>query len=274
MANDNVNKVEFGGEVLIDLTEDTVTPKTLAKGVTAHDASGAKIVGEFVSEFVITAIASVGELTNISASFEEIYEAHLSGQTISLHVQSPSGSTTFLQCTNIDSDWAIFDAITTIAGEPLIQSAIIFSDDASTYTSASMGGGTEDAVQYIEQDLTDGQKSQARKNIDALGVHYGSDEPPSDDYVWVNPDEDPPATPTKLSQLENDSGFLTQQSLAGYAKTANHYSKTESDNKYQPKGNYLTSHQDISGKADKSSAETWTFTLEDGSTVTKKVVLA
>ena len=30
----------------------------------------------------------------------------------------------------------------------------------------------------------------------------------------------------------------------------NIYTKTESDNKYQPKGNYLTEHQDISGKAD------------------------
>ena len=49
--------------------------------------------------------------------------------------------------------------------------------------------------------------------------------------------------PTKTSQLTNDSGFLT-------------------------------AHQDISGKADKSSAETWTFALEDGSLVTKKVVLA
>lgn len=49
--------------------------------------------------------------------------------------------------------------------------------------------------------------------------------------------------PTKTSELTNNSGFLT-------------------------------SHQDISGKADKSAAETWTFTLEDGSTVTKKVVLA
>lgn len=29
----------------------------------------------------------------------------------------------------------------------------------------------------------------------------------------------------------------------------------------------------LEGKADKSSAETWTFTLEDGTTVTKKVVL-
>lgn len=49
--------------------------------------------------------------------------------------------------------------------------------------------------------------------------------------------------PNKTSQLTNDSGFLTQ-------------------------------HQDISGKVDKSSAETWIFTLSDGSTTTKKVVLA
>jgi hypothetical protein len=62
-----------------------------------------------------------------------------------------------------------------------------------------------------------------------------------------------PTIPTKTSQLDNDSGFLTQhQSLSGYAKTADHYTKTESDNKYQPKGNYLTQHQDISGKADKT----------------------
>lgn len=40
-----VNKVEFGGETLMDLTEDTVTPDALAEGVTAHDASGEKITG-------------------------------------------------------------------------------------------------------------------------------------------------------------------------------------------------------------------------------------
>lgn len=50
------------------------------------------------------------------------------------------------------------------------------------------------------------------------------------------------AVPTKTSELTNDSGYLTQhQSLSGYAKTTDHYTKTESDNKYQPKGNYLTS---------------------------------
>ena len=40
------NKVEYCGETLIDLTNDTVTPETLLEGVTAHDASGELIVGK------------------------------------------------------------------------------------------------------------------------------------------------------------------------------------------------------------------------------------
>lgn len=40
-----ISRVEFDGRVLIDLTGDTVTPDTLAEGVTAHDKSGAAIVG-------------------------------------------------------------------------------------------------------------------------------------------------------------------------------------------------------------------------------------
>lgn len=42
MAN---NKIILGDETLIDLTEDTVTEDTLLEGETAHDASGAPIVG-------------------------------------------------------------------------------------------------------------------------------------------------------------------------------------------------------------------------------------
>ena len=39
------NKVVYDGEVLIDLAADTVTPDKLAKGITAHDKSGATITG-------------------------------------------------------------------------------------------------------------------------------------------------------------------------------------------------------------------------------------
>lgn len=44
-----VNKVVYSGETLVDLTSDTVTPETLAKGVTAHDKSGAIITGTMES---------------------------------------------------------------------------------------------------------------------------------------------------------------------------------------------------------------------------------
>lgn len=43
--NQNVNKVVYGGQTLIDLTADTITAGDLAAGVTAHDKSGATITG-------------------------------------------------------------------------------------------------------------------------------------------------------------------------------------------------------------------------------------
>lgn len=45
MANQYKNKIIYGGNVLIDLTSDTVTASDLAYGVTAHDKSGAPITG-------------------------------------------------------------------------------------------------------------------------------------------------------------------------------------------------------------------------------------
>lgn len=49
-----VNKVVFGGETLIDLTDDSVTADNLAEGETAHDAAGNKITGRLVIPTVIT----------------------------------------------------------------------------------------------------------------------------------------------------------------------------------------------------------------------------
>lgn len=85
--------------------------------------------------------------------------------------------------------------------------------------------------------------------------------------------------PTKTSQLTNDSGFITQhQSLSGYAKTSDIPTKVS---QLTNDSGFITAKDvpeaqvpDLSGYALKSSAETWTFTLSDGSTVTKKVVLA
>ena len=43
----DINKIDFGGQTLIDLTGDTVTPDSLLTGVTAHDATGATIEGQY-----------------------------------------------------------------------------------------------------------------------------------------------------------------------------------------------------------------------------------
>ena len=45
MANPYVNKVAVNGKTVLDLSGDTVYPGMLAKGITAHDKSGAKITG-------------------------------------------------------------------------------------------------------------------------------------------------------------------------------------------------------------------------------------
>lgn len=45
MADKKVNKVVYGGKVLIDLTGDTVTADKVLKGYTAHDKSGETITG-------------------------------------------------------------------------------------------------------------------------------------------------------------------------------------------------------------------------------------
>lgn len=99
--------------------------------------------------------------------------------------------------------------------------------------------------------------------------------------------------PTKVSQLENDEGYLKEhQSLENYYTKTQVYNKTESDNKYQAQGNYalkselfsknyndltnkptiptstsqlkndsnfLTEHQDISGKEDKKNLKSLAY---------------
>lgn len=54
MANTTYNKVIYHGKTLIDLTKDTVTSDKLLAGSTAHDKSGKKITGTFLSSMPST----------------------------------------------------------------------------------------------------------------------------------------------------------------------------------------------------------------------------
>lgn len=59
----NINKIIYGGNVLIDLTADTVTADKLEKGITAHDKTGAIITGTNTKDSDTSdATASVSEI--------------------------------------------------------------------------------------------------------------------------------------------------------------------------------------------------------------------
>ena len=57
-----VNKVAINGEIKLDLTADTVTPETLLKGTTAHNAAGELITGVYepmnIKQYTGTLLAS------------------------------------------------------------------------------------------------------------------------------------------------------------------------------------------------------------------------
>lgn len=56
------SKIVFAGDTLLDLTADTVTPETLLKGTTAHNAAGELITGVYepmtIKQYTGTLLAS------------------------------------------------------------------------------------------------------------------------------------------------------------------------------------------------------------------------
>lgn len=99
----------------------------------------------------------------------------------------------------------------------------------------SVDGATGDvvtnAVKTTTQTLTDAQKQQARTNIGAGTSSFDGD---------YNSLINKPTIPTKTSQLANDSGFITDAALTGYAKTTDIPTKTSQlDND----SNYITANE-------------------------------
>lgn len=96
-----VNKVEYGGQTLIDLTGDTVTAGSLKKGVTAHDRSGASIIGTAMDKYIGLCEATLD--TEASTSSTKAYTASISGVTaleegMAVAVRFPNG----VSCDYID----------------------------------------------------------------------------------------------------------------------------------------------------------------------------
>ena len=75
----------------------------------------------------------------------------------------------------------------------------------------------------------------------------------SDTELYITPDDEDLSIPTKVSELENDSGYLTEhQDLTDYALKSELPIVPTNISAFTNDSGYLTSHQDISGKANTS----------------------
>ena len=66
--NPYVNKVEYAGQTLMDLTGDTATPSDVLSGKTFHDRSGAPQTGNVVTHNVYDGLDSTSENDALSAN--------------------------------------------------------------------------------------------------------------------------------------------------------------------------------------------------------------
>lgn len=80
MANQYVNKVVSNGVTKIDLTGDTVAPQYLLDTITAHDRTGAPIVGTMPSVATATADATATAASILSGASAYVAGSKITGQ--------------------------------------------------------------------------------------------------------------------------------------------------------------------------------------------------
>lgn len=104
-----VNKVVYGTTVLVDLTEDTVTPETLARGATAHNAKGEQITGTMESGGTENQLDDTldGSLTSIDSTVTSVVGYACRGlsklKTVKLPNATSIGTYAFYYCTSMTS---------------------------------------------------------------------------------------------------------------------------------------------------------------------------
>lgn len=79
-----ISKVNFGGDTLIDLTNDSVDAASLLKGTTAHNAAGEQIVGtlDVKGTFYVTLTKGNGNSATADKTPKEVYAAYAAGYAV------------------------------------------------------------------------------------------------------------------------------------------------------------------------------------------------
>lgn len=116
-----VNKVVYAGRTLVDLTGDSVTPDTLAEGVTAHAASGEGVTGtmtavQYGKSQSLSATQKTQARTNIgAASAEEV--SQLSAEIVTKPTTAKVGQVIAVKAVDGNGKPTEWEAVDMAAGE-------------------------------------------------------------------------------------------------------------------------------------------------------------
>ena len=207
-----VNKVIYGGNTLVDLTGDTVTAADLADGVKATGADGNPVIG-LMQKVTIDAELST---TSTNPVQNKVIKEALDGKlgkndTAARATQDGAGNT-------ISTTYASKDDVSALLSTKLGVTATAYAatrDGAGNNIVDTYAKKTDIPNITVDAELSDTstnpvQNKVVKTNMDSLYNNLMT-------KLNVYRSE----LPTKVSDLENDAGYLTQhQSLDGYAKTS------------------------------------------------------
>lgn len=150
--NQNINKVIYGGQTLIDLTADTITAGDLIAGVTAHDKSGAQITGAH-EEAWSTGAAEYDQQTDAVTAYLETTKDYTASnhETVSHANMLPSGGDT---CAGYELD--VPDATTSVyvASEDGSEGVAHYTPEGGKVTVYNLAPDTTYAYYCTAEDVT------------------------------------------------------------------------------------------------------------------------
>jgi hypothetical protein len=138
-----VNKVIYGGKVLIDLTSDDVTAETLLKGTIAHNKAGEKIVGTYEADLEIESILENG------------FSSGKITRTVTNDVITSTNTTTGQVLTKTIADHKVTVTLSK-AGTEIGKLVRTYNDDYSVITSVNIYDGTTSTktFDYVNKTMT------------------------------------------------------------------------------------------------------------------------
>lgn len=193
-----ISKVEFGGEVLIDLTNDTTTAETTLAGYTGHGADGEPFSGNVDLSIYATTAYVDGQVDAIESSISTL------SQTVS--TQGESITSLQSQVSSNDTDIANLQGITTTQSQSISSLQSEVSSLSQSVTTQGQSISTlQGNVSTINSELSGKAKRYIYNTI--LSTTWSGSTAPYTQTIAISgitTDDTPHITPIYSEDIENE----------------------------------------------------------------------